>query len=116
MYISTPPSSEVENIQMKIYYSAGDRTPDLLNQRQTCYHLSQRGSIAQYSIPNFTDYKTLWTIRCTLIFKQLKKKYILTIFLLDCKARQKKKRFLVYETELTFKISENRHFFPVILY
>ena len=25
---------------MKIYYPAGDRTPDLLNQRQTCYHLS----------------------------------------------------------------------------
>ena len=27
---------------MKIYYPAGDRTPDLLNQRQTCYLLSQR--------------------------------------------------------------------------
>ena len=26
---------------MRIYYSARDRTPDLLNQRQTCYHLSQ---------------------------------------------------------------------------
>ena len=24
---------------------AGDRTPDLLNQRQTCYHLSQRGEL-----------------------------------------------------------------------
>ena len=36
-------SSEVENFQMKIYYPSGDRTPDLLNQRQTCYHLSQRG-------------------------------------------------------------------------
>ena len=43
VYISTPPSPVVENIQMKIYYPAGDRTPDLLNQRQTCYHLSQRG-------------------------------------------------------------------------
>ena len=43
MYISTPPSLEVENFQMmKIYYPAGDRTPDLLNQRQKCYHLSQR--------------------------------------------------------------------------
>ena len=27
---------------MKIYYPAGNRTPGLLNQRQTCYHLSQR--------------------------------------------------------------------------
>ena len=43
MYISTPPSPEVENFQMKIYYLAQDRTPDLLNQMQTCYHLSQRG-------------------------------------------------------------------------
>ena len=43
MYISTLPSPEVENFQMKIYYPAVDRTPDLLNQRQTCYHLSQRG-------------------------------------------------------------------------
>ena len=30
---------------MKIYYPAGDRTPDLLNQTQTCYHLSQRGEL-----------------------------------------------------------------------
>ena len=46
MYISTPPSSEVENFQMKIYYPPpGDRTPDPLNQKQTCYHLSQRGEL-----------------------------------------------------------------------
>ena len=31
----------IENFQIKIYYPAGDRTPDLLNERQTCYHLSQ---------------------------------------------------------------------------
>ena len=37
MYISTPPIPEVENFQTKIYYPAGDRTPDPLNQRQTCY-------------------------------------------------------------------------------
>ena len=43
MYISTPPSPEVENFQIKIYYPTRDRTPDLLNQRQTCYHLSQCG-------------------------------------------------------------------------
>ena len=43
MYISTPPSPEVENFQMKIYDLTGDRTPYRLNQRQTCYHLSQRG-------------------------------------------------------------------------
>ena len=30
MYISTPPSPEVENFQIEIYYPAGDRTPDLL--------------------------------------------------------------------------------------
>ena len=30
-------------IQIKFYYPAGDRTTDLLNQRQICYHLSQRG-------------------------------------------------------------------------
>ena len=45
VYISTPPSPEIENFQMKIYYLAGDRTPDLLNQMQTCYHLSQRGEL-----------------------------------------------------------------------
>ena len=45
MYISTPPSSEVENFHKKIYYPAGDRTSDPLNQRQTCYHLSQRGEL-----------------------------------------------------------------------
>ena len=36
-------SHKVGNFKMKIYYPTGDRTPDLLNQRQTCYHLSQRG-------------------------------------------------------------------------
>ena len=41
--LSTPPSPKVENFQMKIYYPAGDQTLDPLNQRQTCYHLSQRG-------------------------------------------------------------------------
>ena len=45
MYTSTPPSPEVENFLMKICYPAGDRTPDLLNQKQTCYHLSQRGEL-----------------------------------------------------------------------
>ena len=45
VHISTPPSPEVENFQMKIYYPAGDRTPDPLNQRQTCYQLSQRGEL-----------------------------------------------------------------------
>ena len=43
MYISTPPGPEVEIFQNENYYPAGDRTPDLLNQRQTSYHLSQRG-------------------------------------------------------------------------
>ena len=39
-----PPSSEVENVQIKID-PAGDWIPDLLNQRQICYHLSQRGEL-----------------------------------------------------------------------
>ena len=52
VYISIPPSPEVENFQIKIYYPAGDRTPNLLNQRQTCYHLSQRGEL-------FNTYKTI---------------------------------------------------------
>jgi hypothetical protein len=61
-----------------------------------------------YIIPYFTDYKTLWTIRRTLIFKQFFKQItFLPFLLLDCKARLKK--FLVYKTELTFKIPENRH-------
>ena len=59
-------------------------------------------------LPYFMDYETLWTIRCTLIFKQF-----LLFLLLDCKARLKK--FLVYKTELTFKISENSHFFSYSL-
>ena len=32
-------------LRLKIYYPAGDRTPDLLNQRQTCYHLSLHGEL-----------------------------------------------------------------------
>ena len=52
-------------------------------------------------------YHILRTIRHTLIFKQFLKKITFLLFLLlDCKARLKKK-FLVYNTELTFKISEN---------
>ena len=50
MYISTPPSPEVENFQIKIYHPAGDWTPDLLNQRQTCYHLSQRGELGMWKV------------------------------------------------------------------
>ena len=45
VYISTLPSAKVENFQMKFYYLAGDRTPDLLNQTQTYYHLSQCGEL-----------------------------------------------------------------------
>ena len=45
VYVSTPPRPEVENFQIELYYPAGDRTPNLLNQRQTCYHLSQRGEL-----------------------------------------------------------------------
>ena len=45
MYISTPPSTEIENFQIKIYYPAVDRTLELLNQRQTCYHLSERDEV-----------------------------------------------------------------------
>ena len=41
VYISTPPSPEVENFQIKIFVLIGCRTPDLLNQRQACYCLSQ---------------------------------------------------------------------------
>ena len=54
MYISTPLSPEVENFQMKIYNPAGNQTPDLLNQRQTCYHLSQHGELYTYKlfVPN----------------------------------------------------------------
>ena len=51
VYISTPPSPEVENFQIKIYYPAGDRTPDLLNQRQTYYHLNQRGELVASMMP-----------------------------------------------------------------
>ena len=41
VYISSPPSPEVENFQKKIYYLARDKTLDPLIQRQTCYYLSQ---------------------------------------------------------------------------
>ena len=39
VYISTAPSPEVENFQIKIYYPAGDWTPDLLNQRASATSL-----------------------------------------------------------------------------
>ena len=60
VYISTPPSSEVENFHMKIYYPAGDRTPDLLNQRQTSYHLSQRGELNVNIITNIINYQRMF--------------------------------------------------------
>ena len=62
LYISTPPSPEVGNFEMKIYYPAGDRTPDLLNQRQTCYHLSQRGELMWYDIvdSSINSFFTYW--------------------------------------------------------
>ena len=42
---TSPPllAPRLKIFKLKIYYPAGDRTPDLLNQRQTCYHLSQHG-------------------------------------------------------------------------
>ena len=61
------------------------------------------------ALPYFTDYKTLQTIRRTLIFKQLKSN-IFTIFIIRLQSQTTKKN-LVYKTELTFKISENRFFF-----
>ena len=54
VYIFTPPSPQVENFEMKIYYPAGDRTPDLLNQKQTCYHLSQCGE-RKYNLIYFSE-------------------------------------------------------------
>ena len=56
MYISTPPSPEVENFQIKIYCPTGDQTPDLLNQRQTCYHLSQRSELLYKMFANKFDF------------------------------------------------------------
>ena len=44
MHISTTRSPEVENFKIKIYDPAGNRIADPLNQRQTCYHLSQSGA------------------------------------------------------------------------
>ena len=63
-------------------------------------------------IPYFTDYKMLWTIKCTLIFKQFKKNDIFTIFIIRLQS-QAKKKFLVYKTELTFKISEICNFLQI---
>ena len=66
-------------------------------------------------LPYFMDYKMLRIIKHTLIFKQYFKNIAFWSFLLlDCTARLKK--ILVYKTELTFKISENRIFFSDILY
>ena len=62
VYISTPPRPEVENFQMKIYYPAGDRTQ--LNQRQTCYHLSQRSELGLLRQPNINWVCTHYII-CT---------------------------------------------------
>ena len=46
-------SLEADNFQIKIYYPVGDRTPDLMNQRQTCYHLSQCGELINLSYPSY---------------------------------------------------------------
>ena len=47
---------------MKIYYSTRDRTPDLLNQRHTCYHLSQCGELLKKMITR--QWGLLWRITC----------------------------------------------------
>ena len=60
MHISTPPRPKVENFQMKTYYPAGDRTPDLLNQRQTCYHLSQHGELEKIVVSPVEHYLFFW--------------------------------------------------------
>ena len=50
---------------MKIYYPAGDWTPDLLNQRQTCYHLSQHGELRSYvKIAFLRDAHAEMLVRC----------------------------------------------------
>ena len=58
MYISTPPGPEVESFQIKIYYPVGDWTPDLLNQRQTCYHLSQRRELDEEYVDESNSQET----------------------------------------------------------
>ena len=70
---------------MKIYYPARDRTPDLLNQRQTCYHLNQRGKqvrsrcrqmcplfcSSKYGNPSFTSKpnarRTFWNLHIKIL-------------------------------------------------
>jgi hypothetical protein len=55
-----------------------------------CYENCLQVMLAQ-QIPYFMDYKTLWTIRRTLIFKLFFKKItFLPFLLLDCNARLKK--------------------------
>ena len=56
--------------RLKIFHPAGDRTPDLLSQRQTCYHLSQRDE----RIPN---------VNTLSIFKKLRALCLSRIFYLD---------------------------------
>ena len=63
MYISTPPSPEVENFQIKIYCPAGDWTPDLLNQRQrhaTIWASTASLTIGNLSVENEEKLKYLW--------------------------------------------------------
>ena len=48
LYISIRLSLEVQNFHMKIFDLIRYRTLDPLNQRQTCYHLSQCGGYVLY--------------------------------------------------------------------
>ena len=50
-------------LRLKIYYSAGDRTPDLLNQRQTSYCLSQRSEWIECVYHDKIISRDLWPAR-----------------------------------------------------
>ena len=55
--------------RLKIYYLAGDRTPDLMNQRQTRYHLSQRSELEPKLIKHVIGKEELTAWENLLTFK-----------------------------------------------
>ena len=51
VYISNPPSPKVENFQTKIYYHAGDQTPDLLPLVQQVKEEAIYNILIEFGIP-----------------------------------------------------------------
>jgi hypothetical protein len=82
----------VKNMDVKLEAAITNVTLEMRKENeQTRKESSNKIETKVQEIPYFTDYKTLWTIRRTLIFKRFfKKNNIFTIFIIRLQSQTKK--------------------------